>query len=78
MKTAISLPDPVFEAAEALADRLGVSRSELYANALKAYLKKFNRDHILQQLNQVYAEEDSSVDPTLATLQSMSLSHEDW
>ncbi|MBX2862861.1 MAG: ribbon-helix-helix protein, CopG family [Leptolyngbyaceae cyanobacterium MAG.088] len=78
MKTAISLPDKVFEAAEALADRLGVSRSELYANALKAYLKKFNRDHILQQLNQVYSEEDSSVDPTLATLQSMSLPHEDW
>ena len=78
MKTAISLPDQVFEAAEALADRLGVSRSELYANALKAYLQKFNRDHMLQQLNQVYAEEDSSVDPTLATLQSMSLPHEDW
>ena len=78
MKTAISLPDKVFEAAEALASRLGISRSELYANALKAYLQKFNRDHILQQLNQVYAEEDSSLDPTLATLQSMSLPHEDW
>ncbi len=78
MKTVISLPDKVFEAAEALASRLGISRSELYANALKAYLQKFNRDHILQQLNQVYAEEDSSLDPTLATLQSMSLPHEDW
>ena len=78
MKTAISLPDKVFEAAETLAGRLGISRSELYANALKAYLQKFNRDHILQQLNQVYAEEDASLDPTLATLQSMSLPHEDW
>ncbi len=77
MKTAVSLPDQVFEAAEALAKRLGISRSELYANALKAYLQKFNRDHILQQLNQVYAEEDSSVDPILSTLQSMSLPHED-
>ena len=78
MKTAISLPDQVFEAAETLAGRLGISRSELYANALKAYLQNFNRDHILQQLNQVYAEEDSALDPTLATLQSMSLPHEDW
>lgn len=78
MKTAVSLPDTVFQAAEALAGSLGISRSELYANALKAYLQKFNRDHILQQLNQVYTEEDSSVDPTLVTLQSMSLPHEDW
>ncbi len=78
MKTAVSLPDKVFEAAEELAGRLGISRSELYSNALKAYLQKFNRDHILQQLNQVYAEEDSSLDPTLATLQSMSLPHETW
>ncbi|HEX9737109.1 MAG TPA: ChpI protein, partial [Thermoanaerobaculia bacterium] len=30
MKTAISLPDPLFEAAEALAARLSMSRSQLY------------------------------------------------
>src|SRR5688572_2300207 len=35
MKTAISLPDALFEAAELLAGRLGVSRSRLYANALE-------------------------------------------
>lgn len=33
MKTAISLPDSVFEEAEALAQKLGLSRSELYTNA---------------------------------------------
>ncbi|MFM5891936.1 MAG: ribbon-helix-helix domain-containing protein, partial [Dolichospermum sp.] len=43
MKTAISLPDPVFEEAESLARQLGVSRSELYTKALKAYLRKYNR-----------------------------------
>lgn len=31
MKTAISIPDPIFEAAEGFARRLGMSRSELYA-----------------------------------------------
>lgn len=35
MKTAISLPDSVFEEAEALAQQLGLSRSELYTKALK-------------------------------------------
>jgi metal-responsive CopG/Arc/MetJ family transcriptional regulator len=78
MKTAISLPDPVFEEAEALAKQLGLSRSELYTKALKAYLQKYNRDRILHELNQVYAEELSEPDPALATMQLMSLPHEDW
>ncbi len=78
MKTAISLPDPVFEEAEALAKQLGLSRSELYTKALKAYLQKYNRDRILHELNQVYAEESSEPDPALATMQLMSLPREDW
>ncbi|WP_293064467.1 MULTISPECIES: CopG family transcriptional regulator [unclassified Moorena] len=44
MKTAISLPDSVFEEAEALAQQMGLSRSELYLKALKAYLKRYNRN----------------------------------
>jgi metal-responsive CopG/Arc/MetJ family transcriptional regulator len=42
MKTAISLPDSVFEEAEALAQQLGLSRSELYTKALQAYLNRYN------------------------------------
>jgi metal-responsive CopG/Arc/MetJ family transcriptional regulator len=53
MKTAISLPDSVFEEAETLAQQLGLSRSELYEKALQAYLKKYNRNQILLKLNQV-------------------------
>ncbi|MEH1937364.1 MAG: ribbon-helix-helix domain-containing protein [Nostoc sp.] len=78
MKTAISLPDSVFEEAEALARELGVSRSELYTKALKAYLRKYNRNQMLNQLNTVYSEESSELDPVLAKLQFMSLPCEDW
>jgi metal-responsive CopG/Arc/MetJ family transcriptional regulator len=78
MKTAISLPDSVFEEAEALAQQLGLSRSELYAKALKAYLQKYNRNQILHKLNQVYAKETSEIDPAMAKMQFMSLPHEDW
>ena len=78
MKTAISLPDSVFEEAEALAAKLGLSRSELYTKALQTYLQKYNRNQILNQLNQVYAEQSSELDPTLAKMQFMSLPHEDW
>ncbi|MBD2623656.1 ribbon-helix-helix domain-containing protein [Microcystis flos-aquae FACHB-1344] len=73
MKTAISLPDPVFEEAESLARQLGVSRSELYTKALKAYLRKYNRDQILGKLNLIYSEESSELDPVLAKIQFMSL-----
>lgn len=78
MKTAISLPDSVFAAAEALAAELGISRSELYTQALQAYLQKYNRQQILHQLNQVYAEGSSELDPILETMQLMSLPDEDW
>ncbi|HYX15670.1 MAG TPA: ribbon-helix-helix domain-containing protein [Nostoc sp.] len=78
MKTAISLPDSIFEEAEALAGELGVSRSELYTKALKAYLRKYNRNQMLNQLNTVYSEESSELDPVLAKLQFMSLPREDW
>lgn len=78
MKTAISLPDLVFEEAEALANRLGLSRSELYTKALQAYLRRYNQEQILSKLNQVYAEESSELDPALAKMQFMSLPHEDW
>lgn len=78
MKTAISLPDPIFEEAESLARRLGISRSELYTNALKAYLQKYNREQILSKLNQVYSEESSELDPVLEKIQFMSLPSENW
>ncbi|MFB2837103.1 CopG family ribbon-helix-helix protein [Floridanema evergladense] len=78
MKTAISLPDSVFEEAEALAKQLGLSRSELYTKALQAYLQKYNRNQLLNKLNQVYSEESSELDPLLAKMQFMSLPREDW
>lgn len=78
MKTAISLPDSVFDEAEALAQQLGLSRSKLYTKALRAYLKKHNRNQILHKLNQVYSQESSELDPMLAKMQFMSLPREDW
>jgi metal-responsive CopG/Arc/MetJ family transcriptional regulator len=78
MKTAISLPDSVFEEAETLAQQLGLSRSELYTKALKAYLQKYNRNQILHKLNQVYSKETCEIDPAMAKMQFMSLPHEDW
>jgi metal-responsive CopG/Arc/MetJ family transcriptional regulator len=57
MKTAISLPDVVYFEAEETAQILGISRSTLYLNALREYLKKNNRKNITQKLNEVYNDD---------------------
>ena len=55
VKTAISLPDDLFAAAEALAGRLGLSRSQLYATALARFVAEQERAAVTARLNAVYA-----------------------
>lgn len=78
MKTAISLPDPVFEAAEDVAKRLGVSRSQLYTTALIKYLDSFNDEVVTQALNEVYSDSTDTIDPVLLQMQIQSLPDEEW
>lgn len=78
MKTAISLPDDLFRSGDALARRLGVSRSELYARALAEFLAKHKADQITQRLNAVYATENSRMDPALAKAQTRTQPREVW
>jgi metal-responsive CopG/Arc/MetJ family transcriptional regulator len=78
VKTAISIPDPIFDEADELAKRLGVSRSELYSKAVENYLGEHRREGVTEALNRVYAEQASELDPVLAALQSASLSRDEW
>jgi metal-responsive CopG/Arc/MetJ family transcriptional regulator len=78
VKTAVSIPNPVFEAAEELAHRLGVSRSELYARALADFLEKRLDRRVTERLDEVYAREESGLDPALARLQAASLPRDEW
>lgn len=78
MKTAVSIPDPVFAAAEELAARLGVSRSRLYASALSAYLEGHLDRRITERLDEIYADGSSELDSALARLQSASLPRDEW
>jgi metal-responsive CopG/Arc/MetJ family transcriptional regulator len=80
MKTAISIPEPIFQAAEQLAKRKGLSRSELYAQAVSAYISAHRHDDVTELLNRVYGpeREDSQVDPAILALQRRSLSEEAW
>ena len=78
MKTAISLPDDLHKSGDALAKRMGLSRSELYARALAEYIAKNRASHITKRLNAVYAAEDSHLDPAIAKAQGQWLAHERW
>lgn len=82
MKTAISIVDNIYNTAEKLAQRLEISRSELYSRALQAYIEEHypEDNEITKRLNQIYdsGESDSRVDPLLLQAQLSTLSKEDW
>ena len=78
MKTAVSLPDDVFRAASDLAQRQGVSRSELCALALAEYVARHRDEDVTSKLNAVLAEESSSVDPALQKAQARSVRSKTW
>jgi predicted transcriptional regulator len=57
MKTAVSIPDHVFASADALAEKLGLTRSALYATALSEFLARYSPDDVTEQLNAIYSTE---------------------
>ncbi len=78
MKTAISIPDPIFEEAEELARRMHVSRSQLYVKALSTFVKEQRYTGVTEALNKVYESEQSSMDNVLAEMQLASLPDKGW
>ena len=78
MKTAISIPDPIFAAAEQMAAELEISRSELYAKAIAAYVAANSRDAITEKINAVLAKTTNELDPVLVDMQKKVLRADPW
>lgn len=78
MKTAVSLPDDLFRLADAAAQRLRVSRSELYARAISDFLKQHDAKTITERLNEVYSRYPAELDCGLHRAQLKSLEHNGW
>ena len=78
MKVALSIPDDLFESADALSKRLGVSRSRLYATALADYVAKHQTRKVTERLDAVYSAEDSRLDEPLRRAQARSLQRDSW
>jgi len=78
MKTAISIPDDVFESADELAEQMGVTRSHLYATAVAEYVAKYRASDVTATLNEVYSEDPSGIGRALRTAQARSVGSSEW
>jgi len=80
MKTAISMPDSLFKAADRLAKRLGVSRSVLYQRAVSSFIERHKAEGVTEALDALYDAGgiSSGLDPVIENLQGASISKEDW
>lgn len=78
MKTAISIPDHLFQVADQFAKNHGVSRSHLFAEAVAQYLEQHSAEQITNQLNEVYSTNPAKVDEALAKMQFSSIDREEW
>ena len=79
-KTTTSIPDRLFEAAERLAKRLGMSRSELYSKAVANYVDENRSSDVRERLDAVYdgVPESSQLEAGTRRIQSRSISTEKW
>ena len=63
MKTAVSVPDDVFERADRLARSTGRSRSDVYSAALREYVGRHAPDEVTEALNRVVAALGQDAEP---------------
>jgi metal-responsive CopG/Arc/MetJ family transcriptional regulator len=79
MKTAISIPDDVFQEAERVAAELKQSRSQLYSRAVREYVTRHSVDKVTAALDAVYATEpDESELEFLRLAAQRTLERSEW
>ena len=78
MKVTVSIPEPIFKLAEREAKLRKWSRSRLYAEALRALLRKQEADRISEKLNEIYSTEDSRLPEEVYLAQFKHVKPEKW
>jgi len=80
MKTAVSIPDDIFEGAERLAKRTKRSRSRVFSDALQEYLARHTPDKVTQAMNKALGEigETESSDGFVSAAAGRTLQRSDW
>ena len=78
MKTAVSIPDDVFEDAERLASRLQTSRSKLYARALAEFVARHDDDRVTALMDEAVREAGGQGDAFVAAAAKQSVRRAEW
>jgi len=78
MKTAVSIPDEVYEGAERLARRTKKSRSRLFSDALKEYLARHAPDEVTEAMNRACAEAGQARNPFVSSAARRILERSEW
>jgi metal-responsive CopG/Arc/MetJ family transcriptional regulator len=78
MKTAVSIPDDVYQGAERLARRTKKSCSRLFSDALKEYLARHAPDEVTQAMNRACAETGEAMDPFVSSAARRILERSQW
>jgi metal-responsive CopG/Arc/MetJ family transcriptional regulator len=78
MKTAVSIPDDVFEGAERLARRSKKSRSQLFSDALREYVARHSPDEITAAMNRVCDDAGTGADPFVSAAARRALRRTEW
>jgi len=73
MKTAISLPDTLYEDAEKTAKSMGISRSQLFAKALEEFLNHHKKESITEKYNEIYSQINSKDISKMESINIMNL-----
>jgi len=78
MKTAVSIPDEIFEEAERLARRTKRSRSDVYSRALAEYVARHAPDRVTEAMDRALAALDEPADPFASTVGRRTLARTEW
>jgi metal-responsive CopG/Arc/MetJ family transcriptional regulator len=78
MKTAVSIPDEVFEQAERLARRTKKSRSQLFSEALQEYVARHAPEAVTEAMDRVCAEVAQGEDPFVSSAARRVLKRSEW
>ncbi len=78
MKTAVSIPDDVFEGAERLARRTKKSRSRLFSDALSEYLARHTPDYVTEAMNKALEEIGETDEPFVSSGARRVLERSEW
>ena len=79
MKTAISIPDDVFEQAERFARRVRKSRSQVYSEAVKEYVARHSPDSVTDAMNGVCDDlSEQKIDPFVSLAARRILEKSEW